>query len=59
MRKRLAKLNINKDMDLWELLYTVDGSENLPAGKIVKNILDKLNIWIHPIEIFVSVHQNI
>ena len=46
-------------MDLWELLYTVDGSENLPAGKIVKNILDKLNIWIHPIEIFVSVHQNI
>ena len=59
MRKRLAKLNINKDMDLWELLYTVDGSENLPAGKILKNILDKLNIWIHPIEIFVSVHQNI
>ena len=40
-------------------MYTVDGSENLPAGKILKNILDKLNIWIHPIEMFVSVHQNI
>ena len=40
-------------------MYTVDGSENLPAGKILKNILDKLNIWIHPIEMFVNVHQNI
>ena len=40
-------------------MYTVDGSENLPAGKILKNILDKLNIWIHPIEMFVIVHQDI
>lgn len=45
-RERLAKISAAEDMDLEELSNTVDGSQNLPVGKILRNIMAKLNMFI-------------